>query len=334
MSTNQSSLVTNQDIELKKRASFKETAFEIMNKFGMLIILLVLFILMSILTPYFLTAGNLLNIILQMSTVGIIALGVTFVIITTGIDLSSGSVIALVSVASATFAHPGQFLLIVPILVGLLVGFGTGLINGTIVAKGKIHAFIVTLGMMTVARGAALLFTGGQPIGGISDSFSFIGGGALIGIPVPILIFALVGIVSYILLNRTKFGKYVYAIGGNEQAARIAGVNVSKTLIMVYSYAGLLTGIAGIILTARISSGQPSAGLNYELDAISAAVIGGTSLYGGIGTVGGTIIGALILGIINNGFDLLGVSSYWQEILKGVIIVIAVLIDSKKNKRS
>nr|WP_257958808.1 ABC transporter permease [Bacillus sp. V3-13] len=300
----------------------------------MLLILIALVVLMSILSPTFFTSGNLLNIVRQMSIIGIVAIGVTMVIITTGIDLSSGSVIALVSVMVATFAQPDSYPLIVAILIGLGVGLLAGVINGTIIAKGKIAPFIVTLGMMTAARGAALLFSDGRPIGNLSPAFTFIGQGTLLGIPVPIFIFAFVGIVSYMLLNHTKFGKYVYAIGGNEQAAIIAGVNVVKYKILIYGYAGLLSSVAGIVLTSRIASGQPTAGTMYELDAIAAAVIGGTSLTGGIGTIGGTIIGALIIGVMNNGLDLLNVSSYWQQILKGAIIVIAVLIDSRKNKKA
>jgi inositol transport system permease protein len=315
------------------KSDVKDITLNILKKYGMLIILIGLVIVMSILSPTFLTSTNILNIVRQMSVVGIVAIGVTFVIITAGIDLSSGSVIALTSVIVASLAHPGEFPLVIVILAAIGVGLFTGLINGTIVAKGQIHGFIVTLGMMTAARGAALLYSGGRPIGNISDTFAFIGGGVIAGIPVPIIIFAIVAFVSYVLLNKTKFGKYVYAIGGNEQAAVTAGVNVSKCKIMVYGYAGLLSGIAGMILTARISSGQPTAGLMYELDAISAAVIGGTSLFGGIGTIGGTVIGALILGVLNNGFDLMGISSYWQQILKGFIVIVAVLIDSKKNKR-
>lgn len=317
-----------------ERSRWKETAYRILSRYGMLLILLALILVMSILSPTFFTSGNLLNIIRQMSVVGIVAIGVTMVIITSGIDLSSGSVIALVSVIVASFAQPDSFPLIVPILIGLCVGLMTGVINGTIISKGKIAPFIVTLGMMTAARGAALLFSGGRPIGNLSEPFRFIGQGTVLGIPVPILIFALVGVVSYLLLNKTKFGKYVYAIGGNEQAAIIAGVNVEKYKIMVYGYAGLLSAIAGIILTSRIASGQPTAGNMYELDAIAAAVIGGTSLSGGIGTIGGTIIGALIIGVMNNGLDLLNVSSYWQQILKGAIIVTAVFIDARKNKKS
>ncbi|RAK16876.1 monosaccharide ABC transporter membrane protein (CUT2 family) [Anoxybacillus vitaminiphilus] len=318
----------------KVSSSSKEKVSRILNRYGMLFILIALIILMSILSPTFFTTGNLLNIVRQMSVVGIVAIGVTIVIITTGIDLSSGSVIALVSVAAASFAHPDTYPLIVPIAIGLGLGLLTGVINGTIISKAKIAPFIVTLGMMTAARGAALLITDGRPVGNLSDSFKFIGQGSVLGIPVPIIIFGVVGLISYILLNKTKFGKYVYAIGGNEQAAMIAGVNVDRYKIFVYGYAGLLSGVAGIILTSRISSGQPTAGVMYELDAIAAAVIGGTSLAGGIGAIGGTIIGALIIGVMNNGLDLLNVSPYWQQILKGVIITVAVFIDSRKNRKS
>ncbi|TRY24806.1 ABC transporter permease [Brevibacillus sp. LEMMJ03] len=320
--------------EAAGKRHWKETAFRIFGRYGMLFILIALILVMSILSPTFFTSGNLLNIVRQMSIVGIVAIGVTMVIITTGIDLSSGSVIALVSVAVATFAHPDSYPLVVPIAIGLGIGLLAGVINGTIIAKGNIAPFIVTLGMMTGARGAALLFSDGRPIGNLSDSFKFIGQGAVFGIPVPILIFALVGLVSYLLLTKTKFGKYVYAMGGNEQAAKIAGIPVDRYKIMIYAYAGLLSSIAGIILTSRIASGQPTAGVMYELDAIAAAVIGGTSLSGGIGTIGGTIIGALIIGVMNNGLDLLNVSSYWQQILKGAIIVTAVFLDARKNKKS
>lgn len=302
------------------------------RKYGMLIILVGLIILMSILEPSFLSSGNIINIVRQMSVIGIVAIGVTFVIITSGIDLSSGSVIALTSVIVASVAQAGSYPVIIAILVAMLVGLSTGVINGTLIAKGGIAPFIVTLGMMTAARGMALLYSGGRPIGGLSDTFQFIGQGMIFGLPIPILIFAFIGIVSFVLLNKTKFGKYVYAIGGNEQAAMIAGVNVTKVKIMVYAYAGLLSGLAGMILTSRIASGQPTAGTMYELDAIAAAVIGGTSLAGGIGTIGGTIIGALIIGVMNNGLDLMNVSSYWQQILKGVIITVAVYIDARKNK--
>lgn len=305
----------------------------LLKKYGMLLILIGLVALMTALEPNFINSNNILNIVRQMAVIGIVAIGVTFVIITSGIDLSSGSVIALTSVIVAAFAQEGTYPLIVAVLVAIAIGAGTGLFNGFLITKGNIAPFIVTLGMMTAARGLALLYSGGRPIGGLSDSFLFLGQGMIAGIPVPIIIFAIIGIFSYVLLNKTKFGKYVYAIGGNEQAAMIAGVNVTKVKILVYTLNGLLVGIAGLILTARIASGQPTAGTMYELDAIAATVIGGTSLTGGIGTIGGTIIGALIIGVMNNGLDLMNVSSYWQQILKGVIITVAVYVDARKHKK-
>jgi inositol transport system permease protein len=325
--------IVDSEPKLAKGSRLHDRGSSILSRYGMLIILIVLIMVMTILAPTFLTSGNLINIVRQMSVVGIIAIGVTMIIITTGIDLSSGSVIALVSVVVASMSHPGSYPLAVALIVGLGLGLLTGVINGTIISKGKIAPFIVTLGMMTVARGAALLYTSGKPIGNLSEGFKVIGQGNLFGIPIPILIFLFVGFISYIMLNKTKFGKYVYAIGGNEQAAVIAGVNVDKYKIMIYGFAGLLSAVGGIILTSRIASGQPTSGVMYELDAIAAAVIGGTSLSGGIGTIGGTIIGALIIGVMNNGLDLLNVSSYWQQILKGVIITVAVLIDSRKQKK-
>ncbi|GGE13324.1 ABC transporter permease [Marinithermofilum abyssi] len=316
------------------QTGWKEKVSEIFSRYGIFIIFLGMVTLMSFLTPYFFNVLNLINVVRQVSFIGIVAMGVTFVIITKGIDLSSGSVIALISVVAADFAHPGEHSLFVPLAIGVGVGALTGLINGTITAKGMIPPFIATLGMMTAARGLALLYSDGRPIGNLSDSFLFIGAGEILGIPFPIIVFLVVGIISHLLLSNTKFGKYTYAIGGNEQAARICGINVDRHLILVYTYAGLLTAIAGLMLTARISVGQPSMGVMYELDAIAAAVIGGTSLTGGIGTIPGTMIGALIIGVLNNGLDLLNVSSYWQQILKGAIIVTAVLIDSRKNKKS
>jgi inositol transport system permease protein len=313
---------------------WKDKGSQLVSKYGIVLVLLAMMVTMSFLSEAFLTTQNLLNVVRQISFIGIVAMGVTMVIITTGIDLSSGSVIALVSVVSASFAHPGEFPIIVPLAIGLGIGALAGLINGTITAKGKIPAFIATLGMMIAARGLALLFSDGRPIPDLSPSFLFIGKGEIMGIPFPIIVFIVMGIISHMMLTKTKFGKYTYAIGGNEQAARICGINVDRYKIMIYTYAGLLAAIAGMMLTARISVGQPSMGVMFELDAIAAAVIGGTSLSGGIGTIGGTMIGALIIGVLNNGLDLLGVSSYWQQILKGIIIVSAVLIDSWKNKKN
>lgn len=311
---------------------WKRTAGQIFSKYGIFLIFIAMVVLVSIMTPAFLSSQNLINVVRQISFIGIVAMGVTMVIITTGIDLSSGSVIALVSVITASFAQ-GDHPLILALALGLGIGALAGFINGTISAKGAIPPFIATLGMMIAARGLALLYSDGRPIGGLSESFLFIGQGQIAGIPVPIIIFVIMGIISHLMLSKTRFGKYTYAIGGNEQAARICGINVDRYKIMIYTYAGFLSALAGIMLTSRISAGQPSMGVMYELDAIAAAVIGGTSLSGGIGTIPGTIIGALIIGVLNNSLDLMNVSSYWQQILKGAIIVTAVMIDSRKNKK-
>jgi len=326
--------IANHPAILHDRTNWKAKFSQLFSRYGIFIIFIGMVILMSFLSPAFLNFYNLMNVVRQISFIGIVAMGVTMVIITSGIDLSSGSVIALVSVVAASFAHPGEYPLFVPIAIGLAIGALAGMINGTISAKGNIPPFIATLGMMTAARGLALLYSDGRPIGNLSDAFYFIGAGKIMGIPFPIIVFVIMGILSHLLLSKTKFGKYTYAIGGNEQAARICGINVDRYKILVYTYAGLLSAVAGLMLTARISAGQPSMGVMYELDAIAAAVIGGTSLSGGVGTIPGTMIGALIIGVLNNGLDLLNVSSYWQQILKGAIIVAAVLLDSQKNKKS
>lgn len=322
---------------------YKELTKDIFKKYGIVIIFLGMVTLLSVLSPAFLQTRNLLNVVRQISVIGLVAMGVTMVIITTGIDLSSGSVIALAAVVAASLAQrpdwaaakfPGLTGLpvIVPIMAGLAVGTIAGCINGTIIAKTKIPPFIATLGMMTVARGVALLYADGRPISSLTESYNFIGQGEVLGIPFPIILLAIMALGMHTLLNNTKFGRYVYAIGGNEQAAVVSGLNVSKYKILIYTIAGFLSGMAGIVLSARISSGQPGLGLGYELDAIASAVIGGTSLSGGIGTIPGTIVGALIIGVLNNGLDLLNVSAYWQQIVKGLIIVGAVILDERKNR--
>ncbi|NCC65086.1 MAG: ABC transporter permease, partial [Spirochaetia bacterium] len=279
----------------------------------------------------------------QVSIIGIVSMGVTFAIITGGIDLSSGSMIALISVVVASLSqnkvNPNQPLsIVVPIVIGiavaLLIGFLLGAVNGSLHAYGKIPPFIATLGMMTAARGAAALFTGGRPVGDLKDTFTYIGTGRFLGLPIPIWIYIVMGIIAHILLSRTKFGRHVFAIGGNEQAARICGINVERTLVKVYAFAGLLTAVSAVLLTARTSAGNPTYGLSYELDAIASTVIGGTSLSGGVGSIPFCVVGALIIGVLNNSMDLLSVNAYWQQIVKGVIIVVAVLIDARKQRRS
>lgn len=303
-----------------------------LSRYGILIALLVICIILSIATPYFFTVQNLVIVLRQVSVNGILAIGVTFVIIAGGIDLSLGSVVALTGVIAASFAHPGVYPLIVPLLIGLLTGALVGVISGLTITIGRVAPFIVTLGMMTMARGLALVWSDGRPVTNLSPAFNFIGGGDVLYIPVPILLFVLVIIVAYILLNYTTTGRYIYAVGGNEQAARASGIRVNAVKMFAYIMCSGLAALAGIVLAARITTGQPNAGVAYELDAIAAVVIGGTSLLGGRGTVTGTVIGVLIIGVINNGLDLLNVSSYYQQIIKGVIIIGAVLIDRKNGK--
>jgi inositol transport system permease protein len=314
-----------------------------LRKYFIVFILLAMLAAMTFLSDAFLTPRNLLNVVRQISVIGLLGIGVTMAIISTGIDLSLGSVLALAAVVAASLAQqPGWesamypsltgMPVIVPILAGLSVGFIAGLINGLLIAQFRIPPFIATLGMMTVARGFALLYSDGRPISSLTDSFTFIGQGEILGIPVPIVILAVVAVLASIMLNHTRFGRYIYAIGGNEQAARISGVKVYRVKVGIYTISGLLAGLAGIVLSARISSGQPGLGVSYELDAIASAVIGGTSFSGGIGTIWGTIVGALIIGVLNNGLDLLNVSAYWQQIVKGGIIVLAIIIDERKNR--
>lgn len=315
----------------------------IFNKYGIFLIFAVMVLAASILSPAFLSSTNLINVVRQMSVVGLIALGVTGVIVSAGIDLSSGSVVGLTAVVAASLAqdpeystpfYPGLHLpLIVAVLGACVVGALVGLINGTLVAKTRIPPFIATLGTYTAIRGLALLYTGGRPISDLTDAYNFIGQGDLFGVPVPIIILVIMAIVTHILYAHTKFGKYIYAIGGNEQAARVSGIDAAKYKMLIYVYASFLAGLAGLVVSSRIGSGQPGLGVGYELDAIAAAVIGGTSLSaGGIGTVAGTIVGALIIGVLNNILDLMNVSAYWQQIIKGCIIVGAVILDQLKQR--
>ena len=327
-----------------RQRSTGEAVRRIFRKYGIFFVFVGMLIVASFLSPAFLTVINLTNIIRQMSIIGLIALGTTGVIVAAGIDLSSGSVVGVAAVVAASLAQtPGWHGALYPelagtplifaILAGCLVGVVAGLINGTLVAKTHIPPFIATLGMYTAARGVAMLYTSGRPVSSLTDEYNVIGQGDLFGIPLPILILATMAVVTHVLYSRTRFGKYIYAIGGNEQAARVSGINVAKYKILIYTYAGLLSGIAGLVVSSRIGSGQPGLGVGYELDAIAAAVIGGTSLSaGGIGTIPGTIIGALIIGVLNNTLDLINVSAYWQQIIKGMIIVGAVILDQRKTR--
>ena len=285
------------------------------------------------LTPHFLTVSNLLNVAEQAAIIAIVAVGMTFVIITGGIDLSVGSVLAFAGVVMASVLH-----LEVPLPLALAVALGTGLfcglVNGLLITVGRLPPFIATLGMMSVARGTALMFTEGRPVSGFSGGFRSLATGELLGIPVSVVIMVGVYVVAHFVLTRTKLGRYTYAIGGNEEAALLSGVNVKLYKAAVYGIAGMLSGLAAVILTARLNSAQPIAGMMYELDAIAATVIGGTSLLGGEGTVVGTLIGALIMAVLRNGLNLLGVSSFIQQVVIGSVIIAAVLIDMWLKRRS
>ena len=303
----------------------------LLHRFGLLLVIFIVGLALSLLTDTFLSVANFTNVARQISINGILAVGVTFVLLTAGVDLSLGSVVALSGVACATFAHPGDHSVFVPIAVGLLTGAACGLVNGVLVTRGGVAPFIVTLGMMTIARGLALIVSGGRPVADMSNELTALAGDFL-GVPIPVLCFAGVAFAAWFFLRNFRLGRHIYAVGGNENAARAAGVPVKKVKLFAYGLCGLLTGLAGVVLAARITTGQPNAGQAYELDAIAAVVIGGTSLAGGIGTITGTLLGVLLIGVINNGLDLMGVSSYYQAVIKGVIIVGAVWLDRRQAR--
>jgi len=303
-----------------------------LRHYGIFIVFLAICIILSLISPQFLTISNWTIIITQVSINALLAFGVTFVIITGGIDLSLGSIVAVSGVTAAMLAHPNTYPLIVPILAALFSGLLIGAFNGFMITKSKIAPFIVTLGTMTIGRGLALILSDGRPVSNLSDSFVFIGSGKLLGLPILILILVIMFIICSVILNKTTLGRYIYALGGNEQAARASGIMVTRVKMMVYSISGVLAGLAGILLTSRITTGQPNAGAGFELDAIAAVVIGGTSTSGGKGSIGGTMIGVLLIGVINNSLDLLNVSSYYQQVVMGLIIVGAVVLDSLNQK--
>ncbi|KIP76302.1 ribose ABC transporter permease [Vibrio sp. V1B] len=299
-----------------------------------LIALIFLIVVVSFLNPNFFTVDNILNILRQTSVNAIIAVGMTLVILTAGIDLSVGSVLALCGAFAAS-----MIALEVPVLIAvptaLFAGAALGAISGIIIAKGKVQAFIATLVTMTLLRGVTMVYTDGRPIStgftDTADAFAWFGTGYALGIPVPVWLMVIVFAAVWYLLNHTRFGRYVYALGGNESATRLSGINVDRVKIGVYAICGMLAALAGIIVTSRLSSAQPTAGMGYELDAIAAVVLGGTSLMGGKGRIMGTLIGALIIGFLNNALNLLDVSSYYQMIAKAVVILLAVLVDNKNK---
>ena len=301
------------------------------KKLGPLLGLLLLSIVLAVISEDFLTVSNLLNVARQISLNAIISVGMTFILLTGGIDLSVGSIVAISGSITAGLLVQGTDS-ILAIGAGLLLGAALGAINGLLITRGKLPPFIATMGMMTIARGYCLIYTEGRPITGFSEAFRWLGGGYIAGIPVPVFIMAFLFLAAYIFLKQNRFGRYIYAIGGNEEAARLSGISTQKVLVSIYILSGFLAALSGIILTSRLNSAQPTAGVGFEMDAIAAVVLGGTSLSGGVGTIGGTVIGAMIIGVLDNGLNLLNVSSFYQQVAKGIVILLAVLLDRKKNK--
>ncbi|MCL4846439.1 MAG: ribose ABC transporter permease [Acidobacteria bacterium] len=302
------------------------------RRFGTLAGLIALGLTLSLLSPHFLTTSNLLNVFEQTAINAIIAVGMTFVIVSGGIDLSVGSLVALSGIVLALALQAG-WPAPVAVAAGIATGAACGLVNGTLITLGRLPPFIATLGMMSVARGLALVLAEGRPISGFDGGFRALATGSVAGLPMPAVVMIIAFIVGHVVLTRTRFGRYVFAIGGNEEATRLSGVSVGFHKSLVYVVSGAASGLAAAVLTARLNSAQPIAGLMYELDAIAATVIGGTSLMGGEGSLGGTLVGALIMGVLRNGLNLLGVSSFVQQIVIGAVIIGAVLADTATRGR-
>lgn len=304
----------------------------VLKDFGVLLGLIVMMSVFSILSEHFLTVDNLLTIALQTSVIGILAIAETYVIITSGIDLSVGSILAVAGVVTGKLMISGVSITL-SILAGIGVGALCGLINGLVVSKLKIASFIATLGMMSIARGAAYVITGAMPVSGLPEKFFFIGGGTIGRIPVPVLEMFAFAIVFGFILKKTRFGRYVYCLGSNEEAAVLSGINVKNTKVWVYVISGSLAAFAGVMMASRLVSAQSTAGTGYELDAIAAAIIGGTSPAGGSGKIRETIIGAFIIGTLRNGLNIMNVNAFWQQIAIGVVIIFAVYADTIRRRK-
>jgi len=299
-------------------------------KYKSLVGLFILCIVISFISPRFSNLANIKNVLTQVSVNAVIAIGMSFVILTGGIDLSVGSILAVSgAVAASILKSTGNVFL--AIIVAIVIGCFIGLINGLLISKGRVQAFIVTLATMIIFRGITYVFTNGIPISGLGQSFSGIGNKMVLGLPIPVIIMVIVFGIGFYMLSQTRYGRYVYALGGNEDSARLSGINTDKIKTLVYVICGATAALSGIIVTSRIGSASPNAGVSFELDAIAAVVLGGTSLAGGEGSVVGTIIGALIIGVLNNGLNLMNVSPFYQSIIKGLVILLAVLVEKKKK---
>jgi len=309
-----------------KNLQFKD----IIRRYGILIGLIGLITAFSILSERFFTISNMLIVMRQTSIVAFLAVGMSFVIIGAGIDLSVGSVLAFSGAVGAGVMQNGGIFF--GILAGLALGTALGAFNGIVITKLKIPAFIATLAMMAIARGGTLVYTDGRPITGLPSSFAFLGRGYIGNVPFPIILMLIIFILAYIILKLTRFGRYVYATGGNINAARASGIKVDNVIISTFAISGFLSGLTGMVLASRLNSAQPTAGVGYELDAIAAVVLGGTNLFGGEGELWGTLVGAFIMGILNNGLNMLDVSSFYQQVVKGIVILIAVTVAQSGKK--
>jgi ribose transport system permease protein len=309
-----------------KNLQFKD----MIRRYGILFGLIGLITGFSILSERFFTISNMLIVMRQTSIVAFLAVGMSFVIIGAGIDLSVGSVLAFSGAVGAGVMQNGGIFF--GILAGLALGTALGAFNGIVITKLKIPAFIATLAMMAIARGGTLVYTDGRPITGLPSSFAFLGRGYVGNVPFPIILMLIIFILAYIILKLTRFGRYVYATGGNINAARASGIKVDNVIISTFAISGFLSGLTGMVLASRLNSAQPTAGMGYELDAIAAVVLGGTNLFGGEGELWGTLVGALIMGILNNGLNMLNVSSFYQQVVKGIVILIAVTVAQSGKK--
>lgn len=314
-------------MEKEKSSKFNMKGF--VAKYGVIIGLVIIMVYFTVMKAKFLTLDNMLNMLRQTSINGLLAIGMTFVVLTGGIDLSVGSIVGASGMFAALVARTATGMpWYLAVLVGLGIGLLLGAVNGVIISYLKVPAFIATLGMLSIARGVTFMASDAKPVPGLSTGFLKIGGGSVGIIPIPIIILILVLIVSYVVLYKTRYGRYIFATGGNPVSARVSGINVKAIICSVYMISGVLAGLAGVILTSRVTSGLSQGGNGYEVDAIAAAVIGGNSLSGGRGRLWGTIVGFLIMGVMNNGLDMMAVSSYWQLVIKGIIIIGAVMLDS------
>lgn len=307
---------------------------ELISRSGPLGGLILLCIIMTILSPYFLTFDNVFNVGTQIAVVAILALGQTFVIVSGGIDLSVGSVLGLSGIVFGWATAVANQPLPIALALGLGAGAVAGLTNGLLITLGNLPPFIATLAMLSAARGLALVISGGQPLNPIPDAIQTLGSGDLFGfIPLPVVLMLIMWALTIGILRSTYPGRCMYAIGGNEEASRLSGINVSRQKLLIYTLSGFFAAIAGVLLAARLASAQPQAGFTFELDAIAAVVIGGASLSGGVGTASGTLVGALILGVLRNGLNLLNVSAFWQQVVIGVVIALAVMTDTLRRRK-